>query len=298
MAQVFNVDGSVSATSFIGAPASAQVALNWRNGNDGEYYGHGDTAVAAFGDMVMYDPRKNAPGGVVADSVLDVTLPAITSIDYGKRVQVACIYDSSSTYVNYSGYSQGITGSVRMNPAGADLIGQTADYNAPYGYGYTHWHPGFGIDETRRPPNRQGPYVVSVIALPPDDDAVYATARWIASTQSMNLSTKGLGSRWTQVIDPASTYASKPGDRVINTGAGTITSNLPTNPRVGAEVEFCVTGTGGHTIQRNGQLINGQALDDSLASKTAASGITPVGFKRYEFAGGSVGWIIAKSSDI
>ncbi len=279
-----------------GDPTSAQVNLNWRNGNDGEYYGHDDTAVAAFGDMIMYDPRKNAPSGVVQDSVLKVTLPAITSADYGKVIKASCQYDSADTQVNTgASYRAGLAGSIRFSPTGLDLIGDTSDGIGGYGAPYTDWLAGDLAGSGSINDNKQGPYVAKLVALPPDDDASYGTGRWVASIETLNMGAKaGPVQRWTEVTDPSSPYTASAGDRITFSGTGANpTVNLPNNPSVGDEVAIFLVGTGGEscTVGRNSSNINNQASDDNIQQTAPASGLGPLGGKIYGFTG-TIGWVI------
>ncbi len=295
--EVQNIDDRVGALE--SAPPSstvAQVNLNWRNGVDGEYYGHGDTAVAAYGDMVMFDPRKAAPGGIVQDSVLNVTLPAITSADYGKCVQASCQFDSEVSQVDAGAtYRDGLAGSIRFSPTGLDLIGDTSDGIGAYGAPYTDWLAGDLASSGSVNDNDQGPYVAKLVALPPDDDASYGTGRWIASIETLNMGAKaGTMTRWTEVTDPASPYAAVAGDRITFSGtAASPTVNLPASPNIGDEVAIFLVGTGGEscTVGRNGSNINNQTSDDNIQQTAPASGLGPLGGKIYGYSG-AVGWLI------
>ncbi len=284
-------------------PTAAQVNLNWRNGNDGEYYAHADTAVAAYGDMIMFDPRKNAPGGNAEDSVLNVTLPAITSADYGKRIQTSCQYDSDTSQVDTGAYySSGLAGSVKFSADGLDVIADTDDAVAYYGTPYTDWLAGALVGSgTSANDNAQGPYVVTLTALPPDDDAYYVTGRWTAAIETLNMGKKPAPvSRWNEVVDPATPYNASVGDRIIYTGsAGARVVNLPTAGLVqGNEVSIYIVGTGGTIsvdVEPGSSSINGKGIgtNDTIDQTAPADGLGPIGGKIYSFTDTGVGWLIA-----
>ena len=301
-----------------GDPTSAQCNLNWRNGNDGEYYGHADTATPAFGDLVMYDPRKNAPGSDASASEMNVTLPAITSADYGKVVKVACQYDTVTGYIYYGGYADGIAGKVRFVPNGADLIADTYDtlaYSA-YQSPYTDWVAGENIASGYATDSSQGPFVCTLMALPPDDDAVYATARWAATTETLNMGSKsplpggwgtkrgnlssGDGGLQVVPVSGSGTTVAVAGQLIYHrssSGTPTPTVQLPLNPTRGDVVEIFIqaggTATVTLTIDRNGQNIHEQAQNAVITS----SGLNPLkgGWVRCEFVGNlgfNAGWLI------
>ncbi len=282
---------------------SAQVNLNWRNGNDGEYYGHDDTAVAAFGDMIMYDPRKAAPSGVVQDSVLKVTLPAITSADYGKVIKASCQFDSADSQVDTGVYYRdGLAGSILFSPAGSDVIGDTDDGIASYGAPYTNWKAGDLVDSSVITNNNaQGPYVATLTALPPNDDATYATARWAATLDTQTMGAKAGGVlRWNEVVDPSTPYNASVGDRIIYTGTSTTrVVNLPTSGLVqGDEVSIYLIGTGGAIVvdvEPGSLAINGKGIgtNDTIDQTAPADGLGPIGGKIYSFTDTGVGWLIS-----
>ncbi len=283
-----------------GDPTAAQVNLRWRNDVDGEYFGHGDSLTAAFGDMIMYDPIKSAPSGIVTDSQLDVTLPGITSDDYGKRIQVSCQFDSDiGAGVADGGDNDGISGTVTFFPSNNDIIGDTDDAVAAYGPGYVEWTAGL-LNETIRTTtrNKQGPYVATLIALPPDDTAVEATGRWMASISTFAMPEKAANELDTVAVAPSGTHNAVAGQRVILDGAGgasSATVNLPANPQNGEVIEIWIINGGGTssvTIGRNGQNINTQAANGTLTD--AGTGALQVAKARCEVISALfTGWVVS-----
>lgn len=271
-----------------GDPTAAQVSLRWRNDVDGEYFGHGDALTAVFGDMIMYDPIKSAPSGIVTNSQLDVTLPAITSDDYGKRIQVSCQFDSDiGAGTADGGDNDGISGTVKFFPSNNDIIGDTDDAVAAYGVGYVEWTAGLFNETTNTTKrNKQGPYVATLIALPPDDTAVEATGRWLASISTLAMPEKATDELDSVAVAPSGTHNAVAGQRVIMNGAGgpsSATVNLPANPSTGAVVEIWIINGGGTssvTIGRNGQNINTQASNGTLTD--AGTGALQVAKARCE----------------
>lgn len=284
-----------------GDPTAAQVNLRWRNDIDGEYFGHGDSLTAAFGDMIMYDPIKSAPSGIVTDSQLDVTLPGITASDYGKRIQVSCQFDNDiDAGVADGGDNNGISGTVKFFPSNNDLIGDTDDAVAAYGVGYVEWTAGL-FNEAQRIPfrNKQGPYVATLIALPPDDTAVESTGRWLASISTLAMPKKATDELESVTVAPSGTHNAVAGQRVIMDGAGgpsTATVNLPASPLARGEiVEIWIINGGGTssiTIGRNGQNINTQAADGTLTD--AGTGALQVAKARCEVISTLFsGWVVS-----
>ena len=117
-----------------GSPSDPKWLMRWRGGVAGQYYGHGEGPVAAsFGDMVMFDCSRLAPGGIRYNSILTVDLPVISAADYGKEIAVNCQFAQSNSFYGpgypaeeYSNAAYGSTkgsGKLLVRPTVNDVIG-------------------------------------------------------------------------------------------------------------------------------------------------------------------------------